>query len=102
MFDDDSSFLRVILDDPSDDALHLVYCDWLEERGRSEDLAQSEFIRCQLKLASHEAAAATRGTAFPASPMPEGFLCSRIVEELRRRERDLLEAHAYPLGGTVA
>jgi uncharacterized protein (TIGR02996 family) len=41
-------FLLEILANPDDDALRLVYSDWLEERG---DLLQAEFIRAQCELA---------------------------------------------------
>jgi uncharacterized protein (TIGR02996 family) len=44
-------FLQAILDDPDDDALRLVYADWLEEQGDP----RAEFIRaqCELEQAEH-------------------------------------------------
>lgn len=41
------ALLQAILNDPDDDALRLVYADWLEEHGDP----RSEFIRVQLQLA---------------------------------------------------
>lgn len=38
--------LQAILDNPEDDALRLVYADWLEERGDP----RGEFIRVQVLL----------------------------------------------------
>jgi len=42
------AFLRPIIESPEDDALRLVYADWLEEHG---DAARAEFIRAQCALA---------------------------------------------------
>jgi type VI secretion system protein ImpC len=62
------AFLQTIREHPEDDALRLVYADWLEERGD----CQGEFIRSQIAL--------TRGGR------------DRHEERaLRRRERELLE-----------
>jgi uncharacterized protein (TIGR02996 family) len=44
----DEGFLQAILDDVEDDALRLVYADWLEEHGQPE---RAEFIRVQVELA---------------------------------------------------
>ncbi len=56
---DEQSWLRAILDQPDDDALRLVYSDWLEEQG---DAGRAEFIRVQVALAgldeTHERRAA--------------------------------------------
>jgi uncharacterized protein (TIGR02996 family) len=43
-------FLQAILDDPDDDALRLVYADWLEEQGDP----RAEFIRLQCELEKAE------------------------------------------------
>src|SRR5262245_34100031 len=40
---DDAGFLQAVLDSPEDDALRLVYADWLEERGDP----RGEYLRCQ-------------------------------------------------------
>ncbi len=69
---DEKGLLDDICTHPDDDAPRLVYADWLEEHGRPE---RAEFIRVQLALAGPEADGPRRG-------------------ELRRRERELLEAHA--------
>ncbi|OWK40988.1 TIGR02996 domain-containing protein [Fimbriiglobus ruber] len=44
MSDDEDGFLRAIRARPDDDAVRLVYADWLEEHGRP---ARAEFIRAQ-------------------------------------------------------
>jgi uncharacterized protein (TIGR02996 family) len=43
----ESSFLQAIIDDPEDDALRLVFADWLDENGQPE---RAEFIRVQIAL----------------------------------------------------
>ncbi|MBY0233253.1 MAG: TIGR02996 domain-containing protein [Gemmataceae bacterium] len=42
---DDHGLFAAILQDPEDDALRLVWADWLEENG---DAARAEFIRLQV------------------------------------------------------
>jgi uncharacterized protein (TIGR02996 family) len=44
---DGRALLQAILDDPDDDAVRLVYADWLEERGDP----RAEFIRVGVQLA---------------------------------------------------
>src|SRR5262245_43795788 len=68
---DAQGFLDAILADSDDDAVRLVFSDWLEEHGES---ARAEFIRVQIEL--------TRGVSEAARR-----------ESLRRRERELLLAH---------
>jgi uncharacterized protein (TIGR02996 family) len=68
-------FLRAIIEDPDDDALRLVYADWLEERGQA---ARAEFIRIQCGLARSPGDAA-----------------------LKAREQELLEAHQVEWLGTL-
>src|SRR4029450_6355483 len=47
----DPGLLQAILADPDDDAVRLVYADWLEESGRTaEEQARAEFIRLQIAL----------------------------------------------------
>src|SRR5207245_1358527 len=46
----DEGFLRAIAEHPEDDALRLVYSDWLEEHGDPE---YAEFIRVQVTLAQN-------------------------------------------------
>src|SRR3954470_3857617 len=78
---DDRPFLDAIREAPDDDAVRLVYSDWLEDRG---DAARAEFIRAQVELA--------RGVADEARR-----------DLLRRRERELLLANERKwLGGLGA
>src|SRR5262249_56951990 len=49
---DHHTFLNAILARPEDDALRLIYADWLEEHGDEYDVARAEFIRVQVKLSS--------------------------------------------------
>src|SRR5262249_46319231 len=45
---DSIALLRALLETPEDDALRLVYADWLQENGQAE---RAEFIRVQCELA---------------------------------------------------
>lgn len=48
----DQAFLRAVLDAPADDAVRLVYSDWLEEHAANQaDRDRAEFIRSQVRLA---------------------------------------------------
>src|SRR5437588_11228665 len=49
---DRHGFINAILANPEDDALRLIYADWLEERGDPADAARAEFIRAQAELFS--------------------------------------------------
>src|SRR5262249_9638536 len=64
------AFLQAIREAPDDDAVRLIYADWLEEHGQPE---RAEFIRVQCALA--------RGAAGPRRA------------ELEARQRLLLERH---------
>ncbi len=44
---DGKHLLRAIIADPADDAVRLVYADWLEEQGDEGSSARAEFIRLQ-------------------------------------------------------
>jgi uncharacterized protein (TIGR02996 family) len=46
---DDPTFLKAILAAPEDDALRLVYADWLQENGQPE---RAEFIRAECEMAA--------------------------------------------------
>src|SRR5262245_53427650 len=76
------AFLQDILDDPDDDAVRLIFADWLTE----QDDPRGEFIRVQCELAGLS----------PGEPRWPG---------LDQRQRDLLLAHqeewAGPLPGLV-
>lgn len=43
----DASFLKAIFENPADDALRLVYADWLEEHGPESSQARAALIRIQ-------------------------------------------------------
>src|SRR5438045_2432766 len=45
---DDANFLQAILAAPEDDALRLVYADWLDDRGDP----RGEYLRCQCARAA--------------------------------------------------
>jgi uncharacterized protein (TIGR02996 family) len=68
---DNQTLLNAIVESPDDDAVRLVYSDWLEEHGEAD---RAEFVRAQIELA--------RGIADDARR-----------ERLRQRERELLAAH---------
>jgi uncharacterized protein (TIGR02996 family) len=44
----EQAFLQAICEDPDDDAVRLIYADWLDEHGQPE---RAEFIRVQIELA---------------------------------------------------
>jgi uncharacterized protein (TIGR02996 family) len=48
LMDEDAGFLQALLAAPEDDALRLVYADWLEERGDP----RGEYLRCQCARAA--------------------------------------------------
>src|SRR5262245_22664014 len=46
------AFLRAIIDEPDDDAVRLIYADWLDEHGDTDaDRARAAFIRLQVEAA---------------------------------------------------
>src|SRR5947199_1700743 len=45
---EDEGYIQAILADPEDDALRLVYADWLEERGDP----RGEYLRCRCARAA--------------------------------------------------
>jgi uncharacterized protein (TIGR02996 family) len=78
---DRASFLRAIGDAPDDLALRLVFADWLEEQGDP----LGDFIRTQIEL----------------EPVRDDYDSAR-AEELRKRERALLDAHRQEWLGEAA
>jgi uncharacterized protein (TIGR02996 family) len=54
---DRDALLRAICENPDDDAPRLIYADWLDEHGRTED---AEFIRVQIELARQKVTAQYR------------------------------------------
>jgi uncharacterized protein (TIGR02996 family) len=69
----EQAFLDDIHDDPDEDALRLVYADWLDEQGRT---ARAAFIRTLCELARLEAA-------------------GQPVADLQRHEAELLRRHRH-------
>lgn len=94
------AFLDAIIADPADDTPRLMYADWLEERGNAE---RAEFIRVQIQLAEQERIHRADVEAVDRQQVlgrisRDGATILRTVselalEDLRRRERELLEAH---------
>src|SRR5947208_2451938 len=70
------AFLQALIDNPDDDAIRLVYCDWLEEHGQPDRAA---FIRVQVALAR----------------LPHGDPRRQVLEA---RERELLARQDQWLG----
>src|SRR6476620_2809417 len=68
---ENQTLLNAIVENPGDDAVRLVYSDWLEEHGQPD---RAEFVRAQIELARGKGGEARR-------------------ERLRKRERELLAAH---------
>ena len=68
----EDAFLDDIRENPEDDAVRLIYADWLEDRGAPGDADRAEFIRVQV------GAVALQGQELARS---------------HRRARDLLELH---------
>ncbi len=75
------ALLRLIIADPANDDLRLIYA---EDREDSGDYARAEFIRVQCDLAKY---AGRDQRFYSAWPMK--------AERLRKRERELLERHGY-------
>jgi uncharacterized protein (TIGR02996 family) len=88
----EAAFVEDVCRHPGEDAPRLIVGDWLDEHGQAE---RAEFIRVQCELARHPRqvkwlaempAESWRGGT------DEGRLLWRL-ESLRRRERELLQAH---------
>src|SRR5262249_35144606 len=67
----EANFLAAIRENPDDDAVRLIFADWLEDQG---DTGRAEFIRVQVE----------RATLCPEEPR---------AEDLRDREEELLGLH---------
>lgn len=70
-----AGFVRAICENPGDDAVRVIFADWLEENGEPE---RAKIIRTQIAA-----------EWYPAG-IPKG---GPSLEDLRRSERELLEAH---------
>jgi uncharacterized protein (TIGR02996 family) len=46
----ETAFLHDICQNPADDAVRLIYADWLDDRGLPGDAERAEFIRFQVRL----------------------------------------------------
>ena len=68
----EDAFLEDTRENPEDDAVRLIYADWLEDRGDPGDADRAEFIRLQIRS------------------LP---LRGEDLVECHRRERELLERH---------
>jgi uncharacterized protein (TIGR02996 family) len=79
-----AAFLAAILAAPGDDAVRLVFADWLEEHG---DVARAEFIRVQVGLAGVERRA---GGPKALGLLKWGHPWRLRAKALRRRGRELL------------
>lgn len=98
---DRDSFLRAIIENPQDDALRLIFADWLDEHG---DSGRTEFIRVQVELEKfsedHEKTWQLYGMGIDLSKPwfkePEGWTpelqksADRFLE-LKKREQELLD-----------
>jgi uncharacterized protein (TIGR02996 family) len=69
----EATFLQSIAEEGDDNTGRLVFADWLEDRG---DTPRADFLRIQCELASAN-------------------LSEKRRHSLRRRERDLLDAHRH-------
>jgi uncharacterized protein (TIGR02996 family) len=79
-----AALLAGVLAAPEDDVPRLVAADWLEENGEPE---RAEFIRCQIEILRLQ----MQGT--PSVYYPDEPDAPEKLNALRRRERELLDAH---------
>ena len=47
---DEDDFLRALSQNPSDDALRMIYADWLDELGDEESRKKAQFLRVTVRL----------------------------------------------------
>lgn len=89
----EEAFLRDILTNPDDDAVRLIYADWLHEQGDPARSARGEFIHVQCQLARAEGAlSGWKEWADLASRLPE----------LRARAKALLQEYRQAWAGPLA
>ena len=83
---DRTALIASILGNPQEDTPRLVYADWMEEQGEVE---RAEFVRCQVELS------VIGDFDFTDRNRQLGHQChaDKTREELRRRERELLNRH---------
>lgn len=70
-------FFHAFQEEPHDDALRLIYADFLQDRGDDASAAHAELIRVQIELAA---------------PVPRTRNTARRAAELARRQAELLAA----------
>lgn len=100
---DRTAFIRAICENPEDITLRLIFADWLEERGESE---QAEFIRVQVELANNPAAylvneddrRLANGNENPVSMAALHSESYQAAVILRRRELELLKKFTHLAG----
>lgn len=93
---DRDALLRSICAEPGNDEHRIAFASWCQDEAREADRA--EFVRCQVELSEidREVTAGKRlGGYCPASPELMKGECPCSWHRLRRRERDLLEAHEW-------
>jgi uncharacterized protein (TIGR02996 family) len=76
----EDAFLRDIVSNPDDEAVRLIYADWLEEQGNP----RGEFIRIQCQLARW---------AGDSTDWRDWAMIARNLTHLRKREKELLKEH---------
>lgn len=47
---DEADFLRALSENPADDALRMIYADWLDELGDDESKKKAQFLRVAVRL----------------------------------------------------
>lgn len=82
------AFLADIIANPADDAVRLIYADWLDDQGEAE---RAEFIRVQCRLAA-QAPCYAEVEHGDWDPSQHQKICGRCFH--RRRERELLNSGA--------
>jgi uncharacterized protein (TIGR02996 family) len=91
IMNDHKAFLDVIIANPQDDVVRLVYADWLEENGEPE---RAEFIRLQIKL--HQLELQTLQFN-PQRELVNPTLLQLVqdIEQSKKRELELLKENNY-------
>jgi uncharacterized protein (TIGR02996 family) len=88
------TFLAAVLADPDDDVTRLAFADWLQEQDDPALRLRGEFVQIQVRIARHAS-----GTS------PGEWADAERLPELKRRERELIDAHgktwATPFVGVI-
>jgi uncharacterized protein (TIGR02996 family) len=91
---EDAGFLKAILDNPDDDAVRLVYADWLEEQGNPD---RAEFIRLQINFAKSWFTRFTGMSVQEVRPDPD----SKRMDKLERKFNKQWTKEITHFGGVV-